>query len=118
MLIVDTIETGMVDHYMIYGIRKINAVRLNSFKKHKLAEPGSLKRYSTALFQQDLQGIDWANLLTPLENEGRKTVATFQDVFESLLNTHVPLRIKKLRDELTLWLTFSVRDLMTKRDSG
>ena len=38
ILKVDTIETGMVDHYMIYGIRKINTVKLNSFKKQKLAE--------------------------------------------------------------------------------
>ena len=33
ILNVDIIETGMVDHYMIYGIRKVNASRLNSSKK-------------------------------------------------------------------------------------
>ena len=32
ILKVDTIETVMVDHYMINGNRKINAARLNSFK--------------------------------------------------------------------------------------
>ena len=37
MLIVDTIETGMANHYMIYGIRKINTVRLNSLRKQSLA---------------------------------------------------------------------------------
>ena len=43
-------------------------------------------------------------------------VATFSYVFESLLNTHAPLRLKNLRDEFTPWLTSSLRDLMTKRD--
>ena len=77
MLKVDTIETGMVDHYMIYGIRKVNAVRPSSFKKQNLAETRSLKRYNKALFQQDLQGIDCANLPTLLENDLSKMVATF-----------------------------------------
>ena len=43
ILNVDIIETGMVDHYMIYGIRKLNASRLNSSKKQRLAENRSLK---------------------------------------------------------------------------
>ena len=81
ILKVDTIETGMVDHYMMYGIRKINAVRLCFFNKQKLAETRSLKRYNKALFQQHLQEADWANFLTPLENEPSKMVATFQGVF-------------------------------------
>ena len=54
----DTIETGMVDHYIIYGIRKLTAAKFNSFTKQKLAEIRSLKWYNKALFQQDLQEID------------------------------------------------------------
>ena len=106
-------ETGMVDH-MIYGIRKINAARLDSFKKQKLAETRSLKRYNKALFQQDLQGIDWATHLTPLENEPSKIPAAVHDVFDSLLDMHAPLKLKKLRNQFKPWLTRSVRDLMPK----
>ena len=54
ILNVDIIETGMVDHYMIYGMRKVNASRRNSFKKQRLAETRSSKRYNKALFQQVL----------------------------------------------------------------
>ena len=43
ILNVDIIETGMVDHYMIYSIRKVNASRRNSFKKQRLPETRSLK---------------------------------------------------------------------------
>ena len=101
---------------MIYGIGKINAVRLNSFKKQKFAETRNLKRYNKALYQQDLQGVDWVNFLTPLENEPNKMVATFQDVFESLPNMHAPCKISKVRNEFTPCLISSVRDIMTKRD--
>ena len=116
ILNVDIIETGMVDHYMINGIRKVNASRLNSSKKQRLAETRSLKRYNKALFQQDLQEIDWDCILTPLADEPSKMVTTFQEIFESLLNVHAPLKVKQLRNEFAPWLTSSVRDLMTKRD--
>ena len=69
---------------MIYGIRKVNASRLNSSKKQRLAETRSLKRYNEALFQQDLQEIDWDCILTPLADEPSKMVTTFQKIFESL----------------------------------
>ena len=59
----------MVEHYMVYGIRKVKASRLNSSKKRRLAETRSLKRYNKALFQQDLQAIDWEHLPTPLADE-------------------------------------------------
>ena len=91
-------------------------MRHNSFKKQKRAETRSLKRYNIALFQQDLQGIDWVALLTPLENEPSKMAATFHDVFDSLLDMHAPLKLKKLRNEFTPWLTRSLRDLTAKRD--
>ena len=91
ILKVDIIETGMVDHYMVYDIRKVNASRLNSSKKQRLAETHSLKRYNKALFQQDLQAIDGEHLLTPLADEPGKMVTTFQEVFETRMH---PLRSK------------------------
>ena len=43
-------------------------------------------------------------------------VTTFLEIFESLLNVHALLKVKKLRNEFAPWLTSSVTDLMTKRD--
>ena len=74
---VDTIETGMAYYDLIYGIRKINAVRLQSFYKQELTETRNLKRYNKVMFQQDLQGMDWVTLLTPLENKPNTMLATF-----------------------------------------
>ena len=79
-------------------------------------ETRSLKKYNKALFQQDLQEIDWDCILAPLADEPSKMVITFQEIFESRLNVFAPLKVKKLRNEFAPWLTSSVRDLMTKRD--
>ena len=45
----DTRETGMVNHYMAYGIRKINAVRINSFKKQKHTERLQLEKVQQSI---------------------------------------------------------------------
>ena len=40
----DVVRIGMVDHYMVYGVRKINAWRLKK-KKPKIIETRSLTKY-------------------------------------------------------------------------
>ena len=116
ILNVDVIETGMFDHYMIYGIREVNTTRLKSSKMQRLIETRNLKRYYKALFQEDLQEIDWDCLLAPLVGEPDMMVTTFQEIFELLLNVYAPLKVKRLRNDFAPCLTSAIRDLMTKRD--
>ena len=42
--------------------------------------------------------------------------ATFQDVFESVLNLHAPLRKKRVRSEYAPWLSASLKNLIKERD--
>ena len=42
--------------------------------------------------------------------------ATFQEIFEVIVNTHAPLRKRKTRSEIAPWLSSSIRHLMVKRD--
>ena len=42
--------------------------------------------------------------------------ATFQDVFESVLNLHAPIRKKRVRSEYAPWVSASLRNLMKERD--
>ena len=112
----DILETGMVDHFMIYGIRKVNASRITSRSNQKIAETRSLKTYNRDLFQRDLQEINWEEILGPLVTEPCRMAKTFQETFETLLNLHAPLKVKKVRSEFAPWLTSSVRILMLKRD--
>ena len=112
----DILETGMVDHYLIYGIRKLNARRLIRNKTQKVIESRSLKRYDKTAFQRDLGSIDWDNILGPYVNDPSRITAVFQEIYESLLNIHAPLKVKKVRDKFAPWLTRPVRNLMMEKD--
>ena len=49
------LETEMVDHYLIYGIRKINAWRMkNTIISPKIIESRNMRKYDKSLFQEDL----------------------------------------------------------------
>ena len=45
----DVLELGMVDHYLVYGIRKFNARRIKN-RKPKLLDTRSLRNYDKAQF--------------------------------------------------------------------
>ena len=65
----DVLELGMVDHYLVYGIRKVNAWR----------------------------------------------VTTFQQILESVLDIHAPLKKRRLVNTPTPWITPEIRKLMKER---
>ena len=107
----------MVDHYLVYAIRKINAWRLKK-KEREFVESRSMKKYNKTLFRMDMQQIDWESILGPSEGDPAGMVATFQDVFESVLNLHAPLRKKRVRSEYAPWLSASLKNLMKERDKA
>ena len=58
------LKSGMVDHYMIYAIRKVNAWRIRS-KKPKILETRSLRNYDKMKFINDLKEVNWEVALSP-----------------------------------------------------
>ena len=101
----------------MYGIRKINAWRIKQKRaKPKIVESRTMKKYGTAIFQHDLQQIDWETILTPVGNDPSAMAGTFQEIFESLLNIHAPIKKRRVRSEFAPWLTPSLRKSMETRD--
>ena len=49
------LETAMVDHYMIYAIRKVNAWRLVTKRNNKIVESRNTKNHDKTAFQQFLK---------------------------------------------------------------
>ena len=111
----DVLRIGMVDHYMVYAIRKINAWRLKK-KKPKIIESRSLSRYNKDLFRNDLRQIDWSTILDPLSENPNEMASTFQEIFELILDIHAPLKKRRVRGEVAPWLNQSIRNLMRERD--
>ena len=114
---VGVLELGMVDHYLLYGVRKVDNQRLRN-KKPKIIESRNLNKYDKIAFQYNLQQIEWETILSPLANDQNSMAGTFQEIFESILNIHAPLRKKRIRPDPAPWLTPEIRKLMKERDQA
>ena len=113
----DVLETGMVDHYLVYEVRKVNAWRLKKENaKPKIVESRNMTQYDKALFLHDLQQIDWKTILDPLSSDPSGMANTFQEIFESIFNIHAPIKRRKIRSEFAPWLTPSIMKSMATRD--
>ena len=86
----EVLELGTVDHYLVYGIRKLKAWRVKN-KKPKLLETRSLSNYDRVFFRSDLQQIDWETILNSYADNPDSMATTFQQIFESALDIHAPL---------------------------
>ena len=75
-----------------------------------------MKQYDKALFLNDLQQIDWKTILDPLSNDPSGMANTFQEIFESILNVHAPIKRRRVRSEFAPWLTPIIRKSMATRD--
>ena len=77
----DVLETGMVGHYLVYGVRKVNAWRLKKeHAKPKIVESRNMIQYDKALFLHDLQQIDWKTILDLLSSDQSDMANTFQEI--------------------------------------
>ena len=94
---------------MVYGVRKVNAWQLKKeHAKPKLVESRNMKQYDKAL--------DWKTILDPLSSDPSGMANTFQEIFESILNVHAPIKRRRVRSEFAPWLTPIIRKSMATRD--
>ena len=102
------LKSGMVDHYMIYAIRKVNAWRIKS-KKSKILEAQSLRNYNEAKFLNDLKEVNWEQVLSPFSETPTLMVNQFHEIFDGLLNAHAPIRRKKIRNQPAPWINPQIK---------
>ena len=55
-----------------------------------------MKKFDKMRFRNDLQQIDWETILCPYDNNPKIMAATFQEIFESILNLHASIRRKRV----------------------
>ena len=51
-----------------------------------------MRKYDTSLFQEDLKQIDWKTILDPITDNPSLIASTFQEIFNSVLNAHAPIK--------------------------
>ena len=105
----------MVDHYLIYAIRKVNAWRIRS-KKSKILETRSLRNYDKAKFLNDIKEVNWELVLSPFSETPHLMVDKFREIFDGLLNAHAPIRRQQIRNQPAPWITPQIKRLMEERD--
>ena len=78
--IADILRIEMVDHYIIFGIRKLNARKFRK-RKRRIIETRSLSKYDKKSFRNDISMIDWQIILDPVSENPIAMASTFQDMF-------------------------------------
>ena len=70
----------------------VNAWRLKRKNKKKVVETRSLTKCDKISFINDLRQINWSTILSPLAENPNLMASTFQEIFESILDIHAPLK--------------------------
>ena len=71
-----------------------------------------MNKYDKMLFRNDLQQINLETILRPCDNDPKHMAATFQEISESILHLHAPMKRKRVRSQLNV----SLKNLMRERD--
>ena len=95
----------MVDHYLIFAVRKVNAKRLID-KQAQIVQSHSLRSYDKQLFFYEL-----------LSNEWDKTFAStnMNRVISALQEVYAPQKRVKIPSHHVPWITIDLKNLMKKR---
>lgn len=109
----DVIQTGMSDHGIIFGIRKINYVP-PSKSKPKIIEMRNMKRFNEQQFVEDLGKQPWH--LIALKPDTEAMWSCWKMLFLEVLDRHAPVQHKKLRRQSVPWLTSHIKSLIQTRD--
>ena len=114
---IDVVETGMVDHYLIYGIRKINPWRIKTpVISLKIVESRIMRKCDKSLFLEDLKQLDWKVIFDPFTNNPSCMETTFQEIFNSVLNANAPIKKRRVETEFAPWLTPNLRKALETQD--
>ena len=113
------IKTGMSDHYMIYGIRKLNA-RLHLTRKQIKTEFRCMRDYDQGAFLLDLQSIDWEIATSTALDDPNVMTENFYGLFHSVLDVHAPLRKRNriTRHAPSPWITPRIKEQIRERDQA
>ena len=59
-----------------------------------------MRKYNKAHFRNDIQQVEWETILSPYCDNIMDMATVFQEIFESILDIHAPLRSVLERDKL------------------
>ena len=75
-----------------------------------------MRKYNKAHFRNNIQQVEWETILRPYCDNTIDMATIFQEIFESILDIHAPLRRKRVRSDFAPWLTLSLKRSILERD--
>ena len=94
------IHLGISDHSLIYCVRKINSQPKFGHKKIKYRDT---KSFDTKKFVDCLKQVQWETFFS--NSDPNKSWGMFYKVLVDLLNSHSPMKTKRIRLKAIPWLT-------------
>jgi len=107
------IHIGISDHSLVYTIRKIGISTTRN--SHNMISYRSKKHFNIDKFINDLNSVPWENL-DNLENPDDMW-NTWKKSFLSVLDSHAPIKRKRIRNKTSPWMTIDLRKAITNRDN-
>ena len=103
---------GISDHcltYMAYAVRKPKFIPKTFTRR-------DFKNFSQDAFLHDINLAPWENVFAVGLDELDKKATIFENVFNSVLDTHAPFRTFTVKHPKSPWLTTDIKNLMNERD--
>ena len=105
------VPVGFSYHWAIFGIRKLNRLKLPRPKRVKAR---NYKNYDPELFRADLNRIPWD--IIELESNPDNVWNSFKDLFMTTVDCNAPVVNRRVCGRSLPWVTPSKEDLMKKCD--
>lgn len=99
------------DHSLIYTIRKIAIPTKN---RHKYITTRDFRNFNPNKFRADLRTMPWSSINTCESPEDM--VDIWQRLFTTVADVHAPVRIRRVRNKRSPWLSTYIRELIVKRN--
>ena len=107
------IHTGISDHSLIYGIRKINPI-VSTRNMTRNVEVRNMKRFNHNSFREDLLAQPWEQIF--LESYTDSMWALWKKLFLEVLDKHAPVQRIRKRKSGVPWLTGEIKKIIFERD--
>ena len=99
------------DHYLIYAIHRNMPQR----ERPRLIETRNYKDFDAEIFLYDLSNQPWNNIKQL--DDPNEMLSTWNTLFLNTLNTHAPIKRKRVRNTEAPWITPEIKKLMFERDN-
>ena len=106
------LHVSISDHSLIYTVRKISVPTQNN---HKYQSMRSFKKFNSDSFRNDLKNQSWNTLL--MINDPNEMWKAWKEMFLPVADKHAPLKLKRIKNKPSPWITTKVKNLMNKRDN-